>query len=138
MKSITREELKVYFKKVKHFRLPQDFDEVEFEKYNYFGWIDESDNVCYLLTELNGKVEAIRGEINRNSSTRVMKHLCSICHQQRELNEVMLFSARVKKLPKGVDYLTRGVYICSDFEICNKEMKDNQQMEKFFKSILFS
>lgn len=136
MTTITREQLKTLFKKVKHLRLPKDLESEDFSKLKYFAWMDESDDVYYLLVELDDKLEGIRGEVNRSQPRIMMKHLCTICKQQREFSDVMLFTAKTRKLPKGVEYRTAGVYICTDFRQCNQEMKNSEEIERFARTII--
>jgi FBP C-terminal treble-clef zinc-finger len=137
MKEVTRDQLKKLFKKVKHFRMPPNLEEINFNSLHYFGWYDESDDVAYLITELNNQLEGIRGEITRMPTRVSMMHQCSICQKGREFDEVMLFTAHTKRLPKGVYYQVRGTYICNDYKTCNSDMKNSLQIEKFFNQILY-
>jgi hypothetical protein len=136
MVDITRAQLKVLFKKVKHLRLPENLETVSFEALHYYGWFDASDDVYYLLTEVDNQIIGLKGEINRMPTRLATKHMCSICLREREFSEVMLFTAKNKRLPKGVDYRVTGVYICKDYVMCNAEMKDATQIQKFFRLIL--
>jgi hypothetical protein len=135
MKRVTRDELKKLFKKVKHLRLPPNLEAIEFENQHYLGWQDESDDVYYVVTEVNGELTGVRGEVNKMPIRKSMMHQCSICHQGREFEEVMLFTVQTKRPPKGIEYQVKGVYICVDSEQCNKDMKNGEQIEKFIRSV---
>jgi hypothetical protein len=136
MRNITREEIKRIFKKVKHLRLPQKLEEINFSDLKYLGWVDESDDIAYLVSEYKGEISGLRCEITKTSNQRKIKGLCSICNQQKELNEIMLITTKMKRVPKGVDYRVGGVYICTDFKDCNLHLKSSDEIEKFFYTIL--
>ena len=138
MNTVTRDELKKLFKKVKHLRLPPDLEAVQFDKIHYFCWYDNSDDVAYLITEINGKLEGLRGEVTRMPVRASMMNQCSICHQGREFQDVMLFCAKRKRLPKGVYYHVTGTYICCDYQVCNQDMKNSEQIDRFFGQILYT
>lgn len=136
MIKITRENLKEIFKKVKKLRLPKDLESKDFDNLKYLGWIDGSDRVCYLVYEYKGKLEGLRLEFLRSSFKPLQRGFCEFCHRHRKKDEILFVSAKTKKLPKGVYYRVRGTYICSDFEQCNKDLKDDELVRKFFYQIL--
>ena len=136
MKTVTRDELKKLFKKVKHLRLPSNLERINFEGLKYLGWIDESDDIAYLVTDYKSETTGLRCEITKTSNQRKIKGLCSICNQQKELEEIMLVTTKMKRVPKGVDYRVGGVYICTDFMDCNNALKTSEEIERFFERIL--
>lgn len=135
MKTPSRDQLKVIYKKVKHLRLPSELETIDYSQLFYYQWIDKSDDVCFVITEKDGEIIGLRGEINR-MPIRGMMHSCSICKKQREFHEIMLLTAKTKKLPKGVEYRVIGTYMCIDYVECNKDMKDGEQIVKFFEQVL--
>ncbi len=133
MKSVTRDDIKSLYQKVKHLRLPSDLETVDFAPLSFYGWLDESDDIYYLIAEIEGQTHALRGEIISMPSRVMMKHSCTICRHEREFNEVMLFSVKSKRLPKGVDYRVEGIYMCKDYRECNKSMKDSSELQAFIR-----
>lgn len=66
----------------------------------------------------------------------LVRGFCEICKKQRARNEIALISAKTVKRRKGVDYRTRGTYICTDCITCNADLLDARNMEKLFYDIL--
>ena len=135
MNTPTREQLKVIFKKAKHLRLPANLEEIDFSPLKYFGWLDETDRVYYMLYESSSELIGIRWEVLKLSNTTMKLGMCDICLKHRPLSSIQFVSTKTRKLPKGVYYRTRGRYICSDCFECNKDMKDNKGIEDLVKSI---
>lgn len=135
MKKISRDELKALFKKVKHFRLPENIDKVIFDNLFYFSWIDETDKVLYTVAEINGEIKGIKWELMRFGASGVKLGLCDICHAHKPLGEILLVTAKTKHLPKGIDYRTRGFYICSDYIECNAEIDSMCKIKELFNKI---
>lgn len=136
MQKITREDLKQLFKKVKKLRLPNDLEQRDFASLNYLGWIDESDKICYLVYKYKGKLTGLRFNFIRSVFKPLQKGFCELCHKHRRKSDVLFISTKTKKLPKGINYRTRGTYICSDFNKCNQDMKDSKTIVELFYRIL--
>lgn len=100
MQTIDRNQLKTIFKKVKKFRLPESFDDVNFAELNYYGWLDETDRVCYVVYEYNGKFEGVRFEYLRSVYKPLLKGFCVFCCKQRRKEETLFITAKTKKAPQ--------------------------------------
>jgi hypothetical protein len=136
MKPLTKQQLKTIFKKVKHFRPPKDLDEINFDQLTYLGWIDTTDMVAYTVYNYKGKPEGIRWQITQLTHKPLHLAFCEICRQQRPRGHILFVSSKTRKLSKGINYRTRGNYICSNFDKCNHSIKDHQGIEKLFRMII--
>jgi hypothetical protein len=137
MVNLTRDQLKRIFKKERRLRLPKNLEEINFSELNYFGWIDLTDYVMYTVAEYNGKVEGIKWDITRPDSTvGIRLEMCEICKQHRKTGEVVLISAKTRRKDKGVNYMSRGHYVCYDSTQCNQGMKNREGLEHLFSLIL--
>lgn len=136
MKKITRNQLKKIFKKVKHFRLPEDLEEREFDKLKFLGWVDQTDDVAYTVFEYKGKLEGIRWEITKLTYRPVSPAFCEICKKHRRRDEIMLITSKPRKLDKGTDFQTKGNYVCFDLLRCSLEAKDTKGLEILYKQII--
>lgn len=136
MEILTREQLKKLFKKVKKLRLPDNLEEVDFAPLNYYSWMDETDSVLYMVYNYKGVLTGIPWKANRLSlSNSATGGLCDICQKHRKLNQIVLGSAKTKNRPKGVDYRTRGKYMCIDYAECNNGMKNCDELDYLFSMI---
>lgn len=136
MERVSREQLKILFRKVKKLRLPKDLEDKDFDKLKYLGWLDETDQVCYLVYKYKGELTGLRLEVLRCSHKPLQRGFCEFCHKHRKRSDILLVSAKTKKLPKGINYRSRGNYICSNFDQCNRDLKDTKEIENFFYMIL--
>ncbi|MBD3329701.1 hypothetical protein GF357_04375 [Candidatus Dojkabacteria bacterium] len=136
MKKPSREDLKRIFKKVKKLRIPNGYEEVEFDGLKYYSWIDQTDNVLYTLAEIEGAVTGIRWDITKPGNVGVRLEMCEICRKHKKTGEVALLSAKTKKRPKGINYRTRGHYACIDYISCNEAMEDSSGIRKLFDLII--
>lgn len=136
MQIINRTQLKKIFQKVKHLKLPPDLEEANFDELKYFGWIDRTNEVAYLLYELDGSLQGLRWKINKLNANAMKMGFCDICKKHHKMDELVFIYARTKHLPKGIDYRSRGRYICTDSLRCNKDMKDEDGIRDLFLMIL--
>ncbi|MBN1618140.1 FBP domain-containing protein [Candidatus Dojkabacteria bacterium] len=124
MKTLTREDIKNIFKKVKKLRIPKDLLSIDFEKMKYFAWLEPSSQEVFMIYEYNGKQEGIKWDTTKASKSSTKMAFCEICKKHRSKNEILLITAKTKNKPKGVNSQTRGNFICSDFATCNESMDD--------------
>lgn len=135
MKQVTRNELKTLFKKVKHLRLPDDLESVNFEPLKYFSWVDGTNNDFFIVYHRKGALDGIRFEMTKIQNAGVKLGFCSVCKKQRKLGEIMLVTAKTRFRPDGIDYRVRGNYVCTESELCNKDMQNEEGIEQLFASI---
>lgn len=136
MKTITRDQIKKIFKKIKHLRLDSDYDDVDFEKLKFYSWIDTSGNSKYFIYEFKGKIEGICFDITKMTKAPLQLGFCEICKQHRPRSGIVLISSKTRKRPKNIDYRVRGNYVCIDSTQCNLDMQDNEGIDRLFGRII--
>lgn len=136
MKKLSREEIKKIFKKVKHLRLASDFNDVNFDEIKYYSWIDETNKRFLMLREYKGDMMGIVWKIYRAKEAAMKLGRCEICLKHRKNHEVIFVYTKTKHLPKGIEYRSRGNFVCSDYRKCNQDMKNEDGIEKLFDLIL--
>jgi hypothetical protein len=136
MGPLIRDQLKTLFKKVKHLHLPSDLEEVNFEPLIYFSWTEESDKSLYLVYEYKRIVTGLRLQFIRSRSNALQLGFCEFCHKHRKRSEVLFVATETKKRPKHVVYRSRGTWLCSDYQKCNHDMKNDDLIKEFYFRIL--
>lgn len=136
MQPVTREQLKELFKKVKKLRLPKDLENLDFADLKYLGWLDETDRVYYLVYNYKDRLTGLKLDALRCSQKPLQRGFCEFCHKHRKRNDILLIDTKTKMLPKGVNFRTRGTYICSDPLMCNQDLKNADEVDRFFYMIL--
>jgi hypothetical protein len=136
MQKLTRDQLKVLFDDVKHFRIAEDFDEVEFVDLTYYSFFDQTDFVFYTVYEFDGVLTGIKWNISRPSAKPLSLGLCDICRKHRKRDEIISIYAQTKVLPKNVNYRSRGFQICFDYLLCNEGGADEERINYIYQEIL--
>jgi hypothetical protein len=135
MKQISRDEVKKIFKKRKKLRIPPEFDDIDFGSLYYYSWYDAVDRCIYMLFDYDDKVDGIVWETEFFSQGDIRKGRCEICQKTVELRDMVLVTSKTKFRRKGVTYVVRGNYICSDHKSCNEKMDDTEGLDKLVKLI---
>lgn len=136
MKPLTRDQLKKLYKKVKHLRLPPKLKEVKFDALTYYSWLDQSDMCLFLVYDFRGTPTGLRLEVVQAPAGALRLGFCEFCHKHRKQSDVFFVACETKKRPKGVEYQSRGTWMCSGYEKCNRDMKNETRTEEFFERIL--
>ena len=136
MKQVTREQIRTLFKKVKHLRLPAQLEEVAFSDLTYFSWLDQSEMCLFVLFEYKNSLSGLRLEVVQPPVGALRLGFCEFCHKHRKQSDVFFVSCETKKRPKGIEYRSRGTWMCSKYEHCNKNMKNADRISEFFFRIL--
>lgn len=136
MKHISREILRVLFKKVKHLRLPPKLEEVNFEALTYYSWLDQSDMCLFVVYDFHGISTGLRLEVVLPPAGALRLGFCEFCHKHRKQSNVFFVATQTRKRPKGVEYQSRGTWMCSDYIVCNKDLKNDSRINEFFVRIL--
>lgn len=122
-REVTVSNLKSLFKKEKKLKLP-NLESKDFQHVCYLAWDDVSTHRKYVVLEQQGKLRAIKGNIDTN----VIKGVCAICNRH---SDVSLFTTKVKG--QVTDTFTKySNYICTDSESCNNNVIDLQRLNEFF------
>lgn len=135
MKQVSRDEVKKIFKKRKKLRIPPEFDNIDFENLYYYSWYDAVDRCIYMLFDYEDKVDGIVWETEFFSQGDIRKGQCEICQKTTELREMVLVTSKTKFRRKGVTYVVRGNYICSNHKSCNEKMNNKEGLYKLVKLI---
>ncbi len=136
MTPITRDKLKQLYKKVKHLRLPPKLEEADFEKLTYYSWLDQSDMCLFLVYDFRGTTTGLRLEVIKPLAGALRLGFCEFCHKHRKQSDVFFVACETKKRPKGVEYQSRGTWMCSNYLICNRDMKNEVLIKEFFERIV--
>lgn len=136
MKPVHRDALRKIFKKVKHLHLPQDLEQVVFEPLTYYSWLDQSDMCLFVVYEFNGELTGLRFEVIKPPTGALRLGFCEFCHKHRKQSDVFFVSTETKKRPKGVGYRSRGTWMCSQYELCNTDLKNDVRIAEFFSRVL--
>ncbi len=136
MKALTRDGLKTVYKKVKHLRLPPKLEEVDFSTLTYYSWLDQSDMCLFVVYDFHGISTGLRLEVVLPPAGALRLGFCEFCHKHRKQSSVFFVATETKKRPKGVEYQSRGTWMCSDYIVCNRDMKDDARINEFFVRIL--
>ncbi len=129
MKIIDRDQLKNLFSNVKHFRIAEDFDDVNFESLLYYSYFDQTDNIFYTVYEFEGELVGLRWNISRPPAKPLSLGLCDICRKHRKRDEIISIYTQTKVLPKNVNYRSRGFQICFDYVLCNESLKEPERLD---------
>ncbi|WP_397536797.1 FusB/FusC family EF-G-binding protein [Rummeliibacillus pycnus] len=125
-KAVTASKLKSLFKKEKKLKLPK-LESMDFHQICYLTWDDVSTHRKYIVLEQQGKLKAIKGNIDTN----VIKGICAVCNRH---SDVSLFTTKVKG--QVTDTFTKySNYICADSKNCNKNISDLQRLNDFFERV---
>lgn len=136
MHSLSRENLKVLFEHVKHFRISEGFDDIDFESIYYYSWLDQTDNVLYMIYHFEDKITGIKWKAFRLPSKPLGLGLCDICKKHRKRGELISISAETEILPKNVTYRTKGFHVCIDYKMCNADLRNTERLDLLFSAIL--
>lgn len=136
MQVISRDQLKELFSDVKHFRIAEDFEEVDFSQLYYYSFFDQSDFIFYTVYEFENELVGIRWNCSRPSAKPLALGICDICKKHRKREEVVSVYTKTKFLPPGVNYRSRGFQICFDYKICNEELEDVERLNFVYLAIL--
>lgn len=136
MQKVSRDQLKELFEKVKHFRVDENFDDVDFEDLSYYSFFDQSDFIFYTVYEFENEPVGIRWYCSRPPKKPLSLGLCDICKKHRKNDEIISVYARTKIFPPGVTYRTRGFMICFNYLQCNEDMKNTEQIDFIYSAIL--
>lgn len=136
MEKVSRDQIKQLFKKVKHLRLPKDLEQVDFDKLHYYTWRDTSEDVLYMVYRYDGELNGIRWDIQKLPNKLLGVSFCELCQKNRQRNEIILVSAKSRKLAKGVSHRVTGNYICSNSEQCNQDLQNYEGLDKLFKAVV--
>lgn len=118
--------LKNLFKKEKKLKLPS-LEKINLYRTSYLSWDDLSTHRRYVVIEEEGKLKGIKGTLD----TQTVKGVCSICQHH---SSVSLFTTNVKGKTVGT-YTNYSNYICTDSQLCNQNITDNQKIIDFFHRI---
>lgn len=135
MKPLPRQTLKQVFKKVKHLHLPQDLEQVAFDGLTYYSWLDQSDMRLCVVYEYKGVMTGLQLDVVRPAAGMLRLGFCEFCHKHRKQNDVLFVATETKKRPKGVEYRSRGTWVCARYDICNRDMKNDRLVQEFFERI---
>ena len=136
MEVVTRQQLKKNFKKSKKLKIPDGLENVNFQKLTYYSFVDLSSNVLYTIYNYAGNIKGIRWKITNITHGVLRKGFCDICNRERDASEIILVTAKVKRPPKSVVYMSRGTYICKKYFDCNNDMNGIEGIEKLYSWIL--
>lgn len=122
--------LKKLFPKNKKLKVP-NLQAIDFRRITYLGWTDIATNKMFAVYPLNGQLAGIGGRFTALNK----KSVCVICHRHEE---VALFTAMTKKPANASPdyYKAIGNYVCTNSEICNKNVTDVSRLERFFLDVL--
>ncbi|MBB6734370.1 FusB/FusC family EF-G-binding protein [Cohnella zeiphila] len=127
---VTEQQLKKLFPKVKKLKVP-DLSAVDFRYVTYLGWTDVATGKLFLVYRLDGRLVGIEGRFTPANK----KGACFLCRRQEE---VALFTAVTKSRPAGASpdyYKAIGNYMCTDSEVCNRNLTDTAILEKFVRDV---
>lgn len=136
MKPLTRDQLKKLYQKVKHLRLPPKLEDVDFNALTYYSWLDQSDMCLFVVYDFRGSSTGLRLEVVQPPAGALRLGFCEFCHKHRTQSSVYFVACETKKRPKGVEYQSRGTWMCSVYKQCNQDMKNDARIEEFFARIL--
>ncbi|WP_312755889.1 FusB/FusC family EF-G-binding protein [Rummeliibacillus suwonensis] len=122
-KEVTSSKLKSLFKKEKKLKLPH-LETIDFQHTCYLAWDDVSTHRKYVVFEHQGKLKAVKGQMDTN----FLKGVCAICNRH---SEVSLFTT-TKKGQTADNYKRHSNYICIDSQKCNQHITNAQRVSEFF------
>lgn len=114
--------IKSLFPKVKKLPLP-DLNQADWNETSYLGWNDSGSGRKYIVAYVHNELIGIIG----NSTPSRHPGICSICHEQEEVD---MFTTSLKGVSKE-ESITRGQYICRDSQKCNENLKEVQPLFRF-------
>lgn len=123
MQTITRNDIKRLFKKVKKLYIPENIETVNFDSLLYYSWLDIGQETLYVVCDIRNKLEGIRFDVCISNSGSLKLGYCDVCKSQRRLEDTALVTSKVRNTPKGIVYLVRGRYLCLSFKECNEAIK---------------
>lgn len=100
-------------------------DAIKVHNLTYFSMI--LDNKFIILTVSNGKYYGNVSEISKE--IRNKKSLCYFCNSFRDGNEIIFATNTLKK--SNGEYSSIGQYCCSNYQKCNKEIIDINNLIEF-------
>ncbi len=136
MQPLNREQLKKLFKKVKHLHLPKDLEGVNFDTLTYYSWLDQSEHTLFVVYTFKEVLSGLRLDVVRPPVDALRLGFCEFCHKHRRLADVLFVSAETKHRPKGVEYQSRGTWMCADYTKCNQSLSSDARIAEFFSRIL--
>ncbi|MGB3697706.1 MAG: FBP domain-containing protein [Gordonia sp. (in: high G+C Gram-positive bacteria)] len=105
---------------IKKVSFPLDFDEVDFDRLEYFGWQDRKiPRRAYLATEHDGQLVALI--LNRAEAKPSRRTMCAWCRDVELTEEAVLYTVR-RTGAKGRRGDTIGTLVCSGFN-CAKHAR---------------
>jgi hypothetical protein len=136
MKILTRADIRQIFHQFPTIHVPDFIDEVDFTPLVYISWIDDREDQVYLIYEINGQLEGIRGRWIRLGMRPFVFSMCDICHKSRYRDGILSISAQTRTLPPHLTYRSRAFHICANFQLCNWDMKNEKGIQKLFEQVL--
>ena len=133
---ISRDQLKELFEDVKHLRIADDFNDINFNELSYYSFFDQTDFVFYTVYEFQGELVGLKWNVSRPPLRPLSLGLCDICKKHRKREEIISIYTQTKNFPKNVNYRSRGFQICFDYLICNSDLKDDERVTFIYEAIL--
>ncbi|WP_282851865.1 FBP domain-containing protein [Gulosibacter sediminis] len=94
--------------------LPENFDEVDWDSLDYFGWRDPRvARRAYAFVPIGG--DEVRGILFQQQPPLAKPQLCGWCHDVRLPNDVVFSNAK-RSGSSGRNGNTVAVYVCKNFE----------------------
>lgn len=125
MRPITNEDIKklVPKKHIKNFKLPKDFDKIDWSKKNFLGWIHPSGHLGYILEDFeeSHRLWIFDCNTSNNNSTASMCSICLSIHGRGKTG------TNIFSIQDPVNKNTRnGYYICADLGCDTRVMEINE------------
>ena len=86
----------------------------------------------FVVYEFEGKPTGLRLEVVKPNPGALRLGFCEFCHKHRRQSDVFFVATETKRLPKGVEYRSRGIWMCAEYKICNRDMKNDGRIREFF------
>lgn len=125
MKAITQEQILDSFRgttrsEVKKVSFPLDFDDIDFERREFFGWRDRKiPRRAYITVEFNGELVSLL--LTRADAKPGRKAMCTWCRDVEITDEAVLWTVR-RTGANGRRGDTIGALVCSNFS-CSKNAR---------------
>lgn len=137
MKKVHKVDAKAIFKKVKALKVPDDIEDIEFDKLYYYSWRDTTNEIFLTVTYIRNKLEGIAWKIYKLPQKTLAVYSCDICHKTRSRYDIISISTQTKKLPKDLSYRSKSFHMCADYKMCNEALRDSGVILNLFDQILF-
>lgn len=107
---------------VKAINFPSNFDELDWDQLDYFGWRDpKMPQRGYLVSPSESGLIGIALRAPEGGSGRIRKVICDLCRDVRSETDVYMYVAR-RAGHAGREGNTVGTLICSDFR-CSRNVR---------------